>query len=180
MSPSGVCSPSLHLSRLQLECLRKAAPHEEARTTPTPTSLTSKPWRRYTRSLTYALSHHRHITRPVSFQVTAPFSLVPLVKLSCSRWVAGPLFGGDWLARLCWANVAMVGTLTFALTQACAHTHWFVCGLRQAAVCTHLVLAHHKSLAQRTTPMTQVEKRWPESSYFLLAREAQRASGVSG
>jgi len=27
--------------------------------------------------------------------------------------------------------------------------------------------------------MTRVETRWPESSYFLLSREAQRASGVS-
>ena len=26
--------------------------------------------------------------------------------------------------------------------------------------------------------MTQVEKRWPESSYFLLSREEQQASGV--
>lgn len=74
-----------------------------------PTSLASKPCRCY--SATHPLSHHRHITRPVPFQVTVPFSLVPLVKLSCSRWVAGPLFGGDWLARLCWANVVMVLTL---------------------------------------------------------------------
>ena len=37
--------------------------------------------------------------------------------------------------------------------------------------------------AERSLPrirrMTQVEKRWPESSYFLLSREEQRASGVS-
>ena len=31
----------------------------------------------------------------------------------------------------------------------------------------------------RVQDMTQVKKRWPESSYFLPSREEQPASGVS-
>mmetsp|Transcript_49806 Transcript_49806/g.95192 ORF Transcript_49806/g.95192 Transcript_49806/m.95192 type:complete len:662 (-) Transcript_49806:364-2349(-) len=40
--------------------------------------------------------------------VCAPFSIIPLVKLSCSPWITGPLHGGSGLTWLCWVNVAML------------------------------------------------------------------------
>jgi hypothetical protein len=106
LSPRDVSASSLRPSPTRWVPKR----HPPGRQEPlAPPSLSSEPCRCY--SATNAFSYPRHITWPVPFQVTVPFSLVPLVKLSCSRWVAGPLFGGDWLARLCWANVVMVLTL---------------------------------------------------------------------
>ena len=46
----------------------------------------------------------------------------------------------------------------------------------------HLPISQTGSASGRKlthTVMTQVETRWPESAYFLLSREEQRASGVS-
>jgi len=106
---------------------------------------------------------------------------VVLVFVISTFSVLGPLLIGDQMEVFSQLQYIIEGApdpLTVTLALGLANPKPDSCTPAVVGGCRRMDLVElHTQAAPQ--PMTQVEKRWPESTYFLLSREEQQASGVS-